>query len=79
MSASALRHKKTVSVTLDPTLYQQARQAGLNMSATLTSALQQALRQTEITEWKQDNLNALLELNRLTDEYGLLSDEHRAF
>ena len=38
MPVSAMRHKKTVSVTLEPALLRQAREAGINLSATLATA-----------------------------------------
>jgi len=79
MTAAAVRQKKTVSVTLEPTLYKQARQAGINMSATLTDALKREIRHAENLQWKRANKKALQELNRITDEYGLLSDEYRTF
>lgn len=39
MPGMSVRHKKTVSVTLEPALLQQARDAGINLSAVLTAAL----------------------------------------
>ena len=48
MPAVNVRHKKTVSVTLDPALLQQARAAGLNLSSVLTTALEQEISATGI-------------------------------
>lgn len=73
------RQKKTVSVTLESTLLQQARDAGINLSATLAVALLREIRAHEIETWQQENKQALQELNRITDEHGLLSDEYRTF
>lgn len=71
--------KKTVSVTLDPDLYQRARDMGINLSATLTQAIEQQLLIAAREQWRQENLQAMEELNRITEESGLLSDEHRTF
>lgn len=79
MPVTSVRHKKTVSVTLEPTLYDQARQAGINFSAILAEALKREIRAVEAQQWKLENREALQELNRITDEHGLLSDDHRTF
>ncbi len=79
MPGMNVRHKKTVSVTLDPALLQQAREAGINLSAVLTAALQQEISASGAERWKQENRAGLQELNRITDEQGLLSDDYRTF
>lgn len=73
------RHKKTVSVTLEPVLLEQARNAGINLSATLADALKREIRQLEAENWKRENREAIQELNRITDQHGLLSDDYKAF
>ncbi|GKW41287.1 type II toxin-antitoxin system CcdA family antitoxin [Pectobacterium parvum] len=79
MPVTSIRHKKTVSVTLEPMLLQQAREAGINLSAILTEALKREIRLSEGEKWKQQNQKALQELNRITDKHGLLSDDDRTF
>ncbi|WP_071531055.1 MULTISPECIES: type II toxin-antitoxin system CcdA family antitoxin [unclassified Pantoea] len=79
MPSTTVRQKKTVSVTLEPTLLEQAREAGLNLSAILSRALQHEIRATEAERWKRENSEGLQELNRITEEHGLLSDEYRTF
>ncbi|MEW5561657.1 type II toxin-antitoxin system CcdA family antitoxin [Enterobacter asburiae] len=74
-----VRHKKTVSVTLEPGLLQQARDAGLNLSAVLTDALKQAIDASGNERWKQENRAGLQELNLISDEHELLSDDFRTF
>jgi len=74
-----LRHKKTVSVTLEPVLLEQARRAGINLSAILAEALKSKLQQLEAEDWKSENREAVLELNRISDDHGLLSDDYRTF
>ncbi|QWT40335.1 type II toxin-antitoxin system CcdA family antitoxin [Dickeya dadantii] len=79
MPATSVRHKKTVSVTLEPALLQQAREAGINLSATLAEALKREIRASEAEQWQRENRAGLQELNRITDEHGLLSDDYRTF
>ncbi|WP_130834478.1 type II toxin-antitoxin system CcdA family antitoxin [[Erwinia] mediterraneensis] len=79
MPGATIRHKKTVSVTLEPVLLQQARDAGLNLSAVLTEALKREINATGAERWKRENRSGLQELNRITEEHGLLSDEYRTF
>jgi len=79
MSISAGRLKKTVSVTLEPALLEQARNEGINLSAALTEALKREIKKAEAEKWKQENKRAIEELNRITDEHGLLSDDYRTF
>ncbi len=79
MSVTSLRLKKTVSVTLEPALLQQAREAGINLSALLAEALKREIRSGAAEKWQQENRAALQELNRITDEHGLLSDDYRTF
>ena len=79
MTASAMHPKKTIMVTLEPELLQQARAAGINLFAALASALREEIRKSEAEQWKHANREAIQELNRITDEYGLLSDDDRTF
>ncbi|MBU9819652.1 type II toxin-antitoxin system CcdA family antitoxin [Rahnella sp. BCC 1045] len=79
MPTATIQPKKTVSVTLEPALLQQAREAGINLSATLTAALRREIRTGEASRWQQTNSQALDELNRITSEHGLLSDDERTF
>ncbi len=75
--SSLLRQKCTVRVTLDQELYRLAKQIGINLSATPTEALKREIRSAENKKWQQDNQYAIQELNRISDESGLLSDKHR--
>ncbi|WP_454877767.1 type II toxin-antitoxin system CcdA family antitoxin [Serratia inhibens] len=71
--------KKTVNVTIDRDLFQRAKSLGVNVSSVLTDALSVCVRDIEIQQWREQNRAALEELNRITEENGLLSDEYRAF
>ncbi|MFP1529187.1 type II toxin-antitoxin system CcdA family antitoxin [Escherichia coli] len=75
---TAKRTTQSVTVTVDRELVNRARDAGLNMSATLTVAL------TELKNMQQhvgakNNAEAIAALNQLADETGCFSDEYRSF
>ena len=74
-----IRSKRTVSVTLEPSLLERARAAGINLSATLATALQHEISGSEAERWKLDNREAIQTLNRMVEERGLFSDDHRTF
>lgn len=71
--------KKTVNVTVDRDLFQRAKSLGVNVSSVLTDALNARVRDIEIQKWHEENRPALEELNRISEENGLLSDEYRTF
>lgn len=71
--------KKTVNVTIDRDLFQRAKSLGVNESSVLTDALSVRVRDIEIQQWREQNRAALEELNSITEENGLLSDEYRTF
>lgn len=73
------RIKKTVSVTVTPELYEQAKQAKLNLSAILCKALAKELKKVEAIKWKEKNIAGFNELNRISEEHGLLSDKYKEF
>ncbi|KAA9954787.1 antitoxin, partial [Salmonella enterica subsp. enterica serovar Enteritidis] len=52
---------------------------GINLSAVLTAALKEEISATGVERWKAENRAGLQELNRITDEHGLLSDDYRTF
>ncbi|EGT5659109.1 antitoxin [Cronobacter dublinensis subsp. dublinensis] len=66
-------------MTIDEALYQRARAQGINLSQRLSLVLEEDLRAIERQQWKDENREGLLELNRITDECGHFADEHRKF
>lgn len=77
-----MTHKRTtqsVTVTLERDLIARAREAGVNMSATLASALDAELRRHQAARWKEENAEAIAHLNKLGEETGCFSDEYRTF
>ncbi|WP_323084443.1 type II toxin-antitoxin system CcdA family antitoxin [Providencia alcalifaciens] len=69
--------KKTVSVTVSPELYEQARKANLNLSLVLSNALLAELKKLEALKWQADNQDSFQELNRISEEYGIFSEEYK--
>lgn len=79
MNVAVKQPKRTVSVTIDEALYQRARAHGINLSQRLSLVLEDDLRELERQQWKDDNREGLLELNRIAGECGHFADEHRKF
>ena len=65
---TAKRTTQSVTVTVDRELVNRARDAGLNMSATLTVALNAELKKHAATRWREENAEAIAALNQLADE-----------
>lgn len=66
-------------MTLERSLLTRARDAGINLSATLVAALGAELRHYESRKWQEENHETLEALNRFHDEYGCFSDDYKTF
>lgn len=77
--ATTQRTTQSVTMTVERALLNRAREAGINLSATLTAALDTELRQYEAKKWQAENSEALEALNRFHDEHGCFGDEYRTF
>lgn len=77
--ATKQRNTQSVTMTLERGLLNQAREVGINLSATLTAALDAELRRHAAHKWQTENMEALDALNRFHDENGCFSDEYRTF
>ena len=77
--ATTQRATQSVTMTVERALLSRAREAGINLSATLTAALDAELRQYEAKKWQEENNEALEALNSFHDEHGCFSDEYRTF
>ncbi|MCL2894329.1 type II toxin-antitoxin system CcdA family antitoxin [Brenneria tiliae] len=73
------RNTQSVTMAVERTLLARAREAGINLSATLTAALDSELRHHEAKKWQEENMEAIEALNRFNDEQGCFSDEYRTF
>lgn len=77
--ATTRRATQSITMTVERGLLSRAREAGINLSATLTAALDAELRQYEAKKWLEENNEALEALNRFHNEHGCFSDEYRTF
>ena len=66
--------KKPTNLTINSDLLSQAKEMKLNLSATLESALADALKIRKQEQWKEDNKEAINSYNEHISEYGLFSD-----
>ncbi|WP_275166550.1 type II toxin-antitoxin system CcdA family antitoxin [Citrobacter koseri] len=73
------RNTQSVTMTVERALLVRAREAGINLSATLTTALDAELRRHEAKKWQEENRESIDALNRFHDEHGCFSDEYRTF
>ncbi|WP_436882169.1 type II toxin-antitoxin system CcdA family antitoxin [Enterobacter asburiae] len=73
------RNTQSVTMTLERGLLSRAREAGINLSATLTAALDTELRHLAVSQWQEENKEGIEALNRFHDEHGCFSDDHRTF
>lgn len=73
------RHTQSVTMAVERGLLSRAREAGINLSATLTAALDAELRHHAARQWREENKEALEALNRFHDQHDCFSDEYRTF
>lgn len=71
--------KKPTNLTVNSDLLTQAKDYKINLSATLESALADALKAKKVDLWKEDNKEAIKNYNHAIEELGLFSDEIRMF
>lgn len=71
--------KKPTNLTVNSDLLAQAKDYKINLSATLESALAEALKARKVDLWKEANKEAIVNYNKTIEEFGLFSDEIRMF
>jgi antitoxin CcdA len=71
--------KKPTNLTVNRDLLTQAKEYKINLSATLETALSEALKSKKVDLWKEENREAIESYNTILEEYGLFSDEIRMF
>lgn len=76
--ASAAR-KKAVNLSMDAALLREARERGINLSATLERALEDALRQDRRARWVVENTSRIEAYNADVDTHGGFADTLRVF
>ncbi|EMM4083964.1 type II toxin-antitoxin system CcdA family antitoxin [Shigella flexneri] len=71
--------KKSVNVSLPPEVLEEARKLKLNLSAVLTEALLEKIRQNQRETWLRENKESVDAVNQWVDKNGSFSDYQRPF
>jgi antitoxin CcdA len=71
--------KRATNVSIRSDLLDAAREAGINLSATLERALAEELASVKRERWREENRDAIAAYNDYVDEHGTFSDGVRSF
>jgi antitoxin CcdA len=71
--------KRATNVSVRSDLLAAAREAGLNLSATLERALMEELAEAKRKKWRQENRDAITAYNEYVEKHGMFSDGVRSF
>jgi antitoxin CcdA len=71
--------KRATNVSIRTDLLEAAREAGVNLSATLERALAEELASVNRARWREENREAIAAYNEHVDEHGTFSDGVRSF
>ena len=71
--------KRATNVSIRSDLLEAAREAGVNLSATLERALAEELAGVMRKRWREENRGAIAAYNEYVDEHGTFSDNLRSF
>lgn len=71
--------KKAVNVSVNKGLLREAKSMGINLSATLESALREKIRQRQREQWIAENADAIAAYNEDVEQNGVFSDGRRLF
>jgi antitoxin CcdA len=71
--------KRATNVSIRTDLLDAAREAGVNLSATLERALAEELASLKRARWREENRDAIAAYNDYVDEHGAFSDGVRSF
>lgn len=71
--------KKPTNLSINNDLLTKSKKLGINLSATLESALRSQLADAEAKDWVKNNRTAIRAYNDTIENHGCFSDEHRTF
>jgi antitoxin CcdA len=71
--------KRATNVSIRGDLLDAAREAGVNLSATLERALAEELAGVKRARWREENRDAIAAYNDYVEEHGAFSDGVRSF
>ena len=67
--------KRTVTLIVDPALYDEVKQSGANISALFNKALLVEQKRLQAARWTEENKEGLEEMRRFFETHGRFSDE----
>ena len=71
--------KQATNLSINRELLDAAREAGVNLSATLEQALKEKVAAARREKWKQKNAGAIADYNDFIEKHAVFSDRHRSF
>jgi antitoxin CcdA len=71
--------KRATNVSIRSDLLDAAREAGVNLSATLERALAEEIANVKRVQWREENRDAIAAYNEYVDEHGAFSEGARSF
>ena len=71
--------KRATNVSVRSDLLEAAREAGVNLSATLERALTEELAAAKRKKWREENREAIQAYNEHVEKHGTFSDDVRSF
>jgi antitoxin CcdA len=71
--------KRATNVSIRSDLLAAAREAGVNLSATLERALKEELAEVKRKRWREENREAIAAYNEYIEKHGTFSDDVRSF
>lgn len=71
--------KKATNLSINSDLLAKAKELQINLSATLETALAEAINRKQREQWQIENLTAIENYNRSIEENGAFSDGLRGF
>ena len=78
-SSPAAIPKRATNVSVRSDLLSAAREAGVNLSATLERALTEELAAVQRRKWREENREAIQAYNEHVEKHGTFSDDVRKF
>jgi antitoxin CcdA len=66
--------KRATNVSVRSDLLAAAREAGVDLSATLERALMEELAEAKRKKWRQENRDAIAAYNKYVEKHGVFSD-----
>jgi len=76
---STVAPKRATNVSIRSDLLAAAREAGVNLSATLERALTEELAASKRKQWREENREAIQAYNEHVEKHGTFSDDMRNF